>query len=204
MNRHRHVTSVVFLDLIMNALLSFIALFILAYVQISPRTEADPAIQTEGKYVVVMRWADGSPDDVDLYVMDPVGNVAFFSSREVGLMHLERDDLGNRGDTVNMSGGDVNVEQNEERTIIRGIIPGEYTVNVHMFRKQSPEPTAVTISLYRLIGSDTEMVRRERILARNGDESTAFRFTLAEDGSVTGINELPRPMAGSRAAGGGP
>ena len=100
MKRHRMEHHVVFLDLIMNALLCFTALFIIAYVQIRPDAVAEPVIATAGQYAVVLEWPDDSADDVDLYVRDPRGKISYFQNRDVGLMHLEHDDLGTRGDVA--------------------------------------------------------------------------------------------------------
>ncbi|KPJ85276.1 hypothetical protein AMJ57_03680 [Parcubacteria bacterium SG8_24] len=188
--------GVVFFDIMMNALLCFTALFILAYVQIRPESEDESALATEGKFVVVMEWPNQSEDDVDLYVQDPYGNIAYFQSRGVGLMHLEHDDLGARNDSITTASGDIRVERNEERVIIRGIVPGEYVVNVHMYTKRDPGETPVTVRLYRLLGQDTEVMKRERTLRMNGDERTAFRFTLDPEGMISKINELEKTLAG--------
>lgn len=196
MRRRRLVSTVVFTDLSLNALLSFLVLFILAFLRMNPEAERAPAIQTEGKFMVVLRWPDESIDDVDLYVMDPLGNIAYFRDRDVGLMHLDHDDLGKRSDSVATGQGDVSVQHNEERTVIRASVPGEYVVNVHMYRKESDEATPVTVTLYRLQGRDAEVTKEERVLRRNGDEATAFRFTLAADDSVSGINRLTRRFVG--------
>lgn len=198
---------VVFLDLIMNALLCFIALFIIAYVQIRPESEAESVITTEGEFAVILDWPDDSVDDVDLYVRNPRGAIVYFESRDTGLMHLEHDDLGSRNDTFSKDGVDIRVLKNQERVVIRGVIPGEYTVNIHMYRKNDPFPTHATVSLFRIRGSDHEIVKKERVLDHDGHEYTVFRFTLDQSGSVSNINELPRTIAGKlvkRERGGGP
>lgn len=198
---------VVFLDLIMNALLCFIALFIIAYVQIRPEGEAEPVITTEGEFAVILEWPDESEDDVDLYVRNPHGTVSYFQNRDVGLMHLEHDDLGVWNDAINYGGVDIRVTKNQERVIIRGIIPGEYTVNIHMYRKRDPRPTRAVVALYRIRGRDHELVKKKYMLDHDGHEHTVFRFTLDQSGSVSNINELPRVIAGElviREMGGGP
>ena len=152
--------------------------------------------ELEGKFAVIMDWPNDSEDDIDLYVRDPRGNIAFFQGRDTGLMHLEHDDRGARGDSVTSGGKTVAVEKNEERTVIRGIIPGEYVVNVHLFSKHGRGAVPVTVRLVRLKGMDADVVKRERLLSRNGQQATAFRFTLQEDGSVSNINELPAALVG--------
>lgn len=181
----------------MNALLGFIGLFILAFLQINPNKEEEKSIETAGEYIVVVTWPNKSWDDIDTYVLDPAGNIVFFQSRESGLMHLERDDLGARSDYVTDEKGRlVLVEKNEERVIIRGVVTGEYIVNVHMYSKIDPYPTPVNITLIKLKGNDEYITQKEVILRYRGDEETAFRFTLNINGEVTNINYLPRRLVG--------
>lgn len=187
----RELSNVAFLDILMNALVVFIALFILTVVKIKSQ-EAEPTVKTDGKYIIVVTWDDASEDDVDTYVMDPRGNIAYFRNREAGLMHLERDDLGKKNDVFLGAGQKIEVEKNEERVVIRGIIPGEYIANVHMFSKRGRTDTKVVVSLLKLEKTGAPIVEKEIILRRSGDEKTAFRFTLKPDGSVTNINTLPR------------
>lgn len=186
-----------FVDLMMSTLVVITALLMASNaVEKNKKIVEESGLATEGKYAVVMDWPNDSEDDVDLYVRDPRGNVAFFQGRDTGLMHLEHDDRGARGDRVSSNGTTVAVEKNEERTIIRGIIPGEYTVNVHMFSKHSRSDVPVTVRLVKLKGMDADVINRVRVLSRNGQQATAFRFTLHEDGSVSDINELPAAIVG--------
>lgn len=189
MHRPSSALSVGFLDLILISLICIVA--ILALIQINPDKRKPPAIETTGKFLIVIQWNDVSADDVDLYVRDPAGRIIFYRNRDIGLMHLEHDDLGTVNDTMMSTGGEVRIERNEERAVLRGTVPGEYIVNVHMYRKRDFGPTEVTVVLYRLIGMDRELARRTRVLVQNGDEKTAFRFTVTEGEKVRNINDLP-------------
>lgn len=184
-----------FIDLCLNTLFVFIVLFVLAPKKKQEQTD----IKTEGQYVVTVEWPEKSEDDVDTYVIDPIGNLVFFNDRSQGLMHLERDDLGARNDTIRGGDGkDIRVEKNEERVVIRGIIPGEYVVNVHMYRKVDNGPTLVKVTLFKLKGlNDPQVTQKEITLTNNGDERTAFRFRLSADGQITDINDLPRKIIGA-------
>ena len=72
-----------------------------------------------------------------MWVRDPLGNAAGFKSKDVGLMSLDRDDLGKANDKVTTSDGKtIIVRNNEEHLTIRGIIPGEYIINVHLYQKK--------------------------------------------------------------------
>jgi hypothetical protein len=169
-------------DLVVCLLLVFLMLVL------SLKDTTPPAIQTLGTYAVVMTWEDGSVDDIDLYVRDPEGNICYFGYTDVGLMHLEYDDLG-----TDITRG---VSARGERTVIRGVSAGEYTVNVHAYDKPSTGPVKVRVRLYRLAGEDTLLHEETVTLVRTGDEETAFRFVVKTDGSVVRFNRLPARMVG--------
>lgn len=197
MKRHRTLPKIAFLDTLFNNWLGFVVLFVLAFIQIIKIQEQ--SIPTVGEFMIKVEWGSKSDDDVDTYVMDPSGNIVYFQSRERGLMHLERDDLGKRNDLVTGSDGKITiVEKNEERVIIRGIVTGEYIVNVHMYRKSDPEPVEVFIALLKLKGADEEITKYSVVLYSDGDEETAFRFSLNQKGEVSNINHLKRAMTGVR------
>lgn len=199
MTRHQKPSLTAQLDVLSNTLLGFIFLFVATFLLISKAfEEIEKSITTSGEYVAVVIWDDKSEDDVDTHMRDPMGNHLYFSAREVGLMHLERDDRGRFNDQTAPDGSanPIGVDKNEERAIIRGIVPGEYIVNIHMFRKADAAPTKVKIVLIRLRGEDTAVTERELIFERQGEEKTAFRFTLKVDGSVTDVNQLPRKFIG--------
>lgn len=205
MKRPQLFGKTLFVDFLMSTTAVLLGIMMLSDVSHHKKKaeEQKAALRTDGKYAVVMTWPDGSTDDVDLYVRDPKGNIAFFQGREVGLMHLEHDDLGSKGDSAETTGGIYKVDRNEERTIIRGIVPGEYTVNVHMYTKNDAKAAKVKIVLYQLKGEDTVVLKKERILSQKGDEETAFRFTLSASGDISNINELPRRFVGRAGQNGG-
>ena len=145
--------------------------------------------------MITVTWPSDIDDDVDTYVEDPNGNLVAFNRREQGLMHLDRDDVGFSSDRLQTPFGIVEYKQNREMVSLRGIVPGEYVVNVHMYTKRSEEEkeTPVTILLekinpYRVVtGSNV-------ILKQKGDEKTAFRFVLNDEGEVTNINKLEKSL----------
>ena len=47
-----------------------------------------------------MDWPDNHPDDLDLMVQDPRGNVAWYRHKEAGFLTLDRDDRGGLNDTI--------------------------------------------------------------------------------------------------------
>jgi hypothetical protein len=157
-----------------------------------------PAIQTLGQYAVTASWRPGSNDDVDLYVRDPNGNIAYFDAQDVGQMHLEHDDLGTgTTGTITLSNGHTVVSKpNGERTVINGIVPGEYIVNVQMYAKTDRTVTPVVVQLWELRGTDHLILSKTVTLARRGEQLTAFRFTLRSNGNACCFNDLPRNLVG--------
>ena len=87
--------------------------------------------------------------------------------------------------------------------VIRGVVSGEYLVNVHMYRKRDQGPTTAKITLIKLVGHDEQILEKERILEFEGDEETAFRFTLNANEQVVDTNELPRSLVRKQAPLGG-
>jgi len=134
MRRSDHV-GVGFTDLLFNALLGFVVMFVLAFILINPIAKSG-AIDPKAEFLITLSWPDGRREDVDLYVEDPAGELVWFRSREAGLMHLDRDDLGERNDVIVVGGRQVVSPLNQEMVSIRGILPGEYVVNLHLYRAE--------------------------------------------------------------------
>jgi hypothetical protein len=87
-------------------------------------------------------------------------------------------DLGKSSDRLQHGDAVAVVNDNEERVVLRGAIPGEVTVNVYAYRKAADGPVPVRVALYRLRGDDRTLLRRTVRLRYQGEELTAFRFTL--------------------------
>lgn len=147
-------------------------------------------IDVYGRYVVQLTWPAAIDSDIDLWVRDPAGKVVWWGAPRQGLMNLEQDDLGKRSDLEN----GVLVGINRERVILRGVIAGEYIVNVHAYRSDVPVPVVVT--LWRLQGTDRIVYTRKLMLRGEGDEQTAFRFSLTADGRLVDANRLPYQLVG--------
>lgn len=188
---------VVALDLALGVILMMGA--ILALMTIS-KSQTPPRVETLGYYAVVITWPNtkAQSNDVDLYVQDPNGAIVYFENPDAGQMHLEHDDLG-IGNTSSQYKG----LPNTERVILRGITPGEYTVNLHMYQNYTNKPTTVTVTLWRLRGNDRVITQTKVTLGATGDEQTAFRFTLNKRQDVTNINHLQKRFVGQTATGTG-
>ena len=108
-------------------------------------------------------------------------------------MHLDRDDVGFSSDRIQTSFGVVEYKENREIVSLRGIVPGEYVVNVHMYTKREDKETPVTILLEK-INPFKLVTARNVVLVQQGDEKTAFRFTLDDEGKVIDTNDLEKSL----------
>lgn len=139
--RHRYRGNVAgsdpFTDLLFNILLGFILLFFLAILFINPE-EKTGKIDIDAQYVITVSWPDGSTEDIDTWIEDPNGNIVWFRNRSSNLVHLDRDDRGMLNDTLEINGAAVTNPLNQEIAAIRGVVRGEYIVNVHYYESQTP------------------------------------------------------------------
>ncbi len=195
MKRAQLFGKTLMVDFLMSNLAILLGIMMLSSVSQKQKkiVEEKAGLRTEGKYAIVLQWPGESADDVDLYVRDPSGRIVFFNARERGQMHLEHDD---RGKQQGQKASTDAPRTREERVIMRGVIPGEYIVNVHMYHKWDTAPTPVRVRLVALKGIDDELAERDLVLSTNGAEATAFRFTMSEGGTVTGTNRLERRLIG--------
>ena len=203
--RKRHESAEAFTDLLFNALLGFVFMFAVAVIFMTPIAKTG-MIDTKAEYIITVTWPDGNPSDVDTWTEDPGGNVIWYAAKESGLMHLDRDDTGTTRDAITVNGATVYTPLNQEIVSIRGIVPGEWTVNVQMYAYDPGDlppsgadgivPIPVTVKVEK-INPTVRVVFYDTIELRGqGDEVTAVRFTIQPDGDVTDINQLPKKLYG--------
>ncbi|RLG67114.1 MAG: hypothetical protein DRO11_10505 [Methanobacteriota archaeon] len=180
-----------FLDLLLNCLVGFVFLFMVAFSQIAP-DETEAQIKTKAEYVITLTWPIGDPSDVDMWLEDPAGNLISFKGKEAGLTHLDRDDLGGSGDSFMLPDGRIiRYEYNQEIMTIRGFIPGEWTINIHMYNKKKKEPTVATVRIDKLNPKVVTIFNEKFALEKHWQEITVIRFTMKSDGELIGIHKLP-------------
>lgn len=182
-----------FTDLLFNVLLSVILLFFVVLIFMNPPAKTG-IIDPKAEYIVSVSWPDGSPDDIDTWVENPSGEVVWFKNPSAGLMHLDRDDRGSTGDTLLVDGREVLNPLNNEVVTLRGVIPGQYVINLHYYDTQSRQPVDAQVSLVK-VNPRAEVLFYDTVrLDAVGSERTAVRFTVRPDGSVTDVNTLQKSI----------
>lgn len=187
-------TGTVFRDFTLLMVLGFVAMVVWLLPHVNPPAQSAEA-EPPGNVVVAITWPLGDID-VDLWVtgpgeFTPVG----YSNKGGVLFNLLRDDLGNLPDATPL---------NYENAYSRGVIAGEYVVNVHCYRCPTlPQRVDVEVSINDgASGKGTRLVATTSAELRvNGQERTALRFRLDARGNLEpgSVNNVYRPL---RAAGG--
>ncbi len=181
-------TFVPFTDILLNVLLGFSIMVFLSFALIRPDAMTGN-VNVDADYLISLTWPDGSADDIDVYVEDPAGNIVWYRNLEAGFLSLERDDRGQFRDTIVVNGARIENLLNQETVTMRGIIPGEYVVNLNHYVANGVDPIPVTIKVER-VNPRVEVVYYGTVTVdHRGDEKTAVRFTLDSDGNYSDLND---------------
>ena len=173
---------------------------VVMFLMISPESKKSDGIKPKMEYMISIEWPGDKNYDVDTWVQNPDGKTLMFNNREVNFMTLERDNLGYNSNTVEVNGQTVRLPINEELVAVRGIFPGEYVLNLHLFKAngvrgggQIPvEPIEVKVRIEKLNPSVKLVFRGSVVLSRIDQEEHVVRFTLTPEGDMTNITtELP-------------
>lgn len=186
----------VFRDVIMLALVGFVAMVVLILPHINPPgAKAIADAEPPGNVIVEVRWPDAIDADVDLWVQAPGDVPVGYSNKGGAAFNLLRDDLGNRADVTGL---------NYETSYSRGILPGEYTVNLHLYRNPSktyPVPVTVVTSVKRDANRNSkQLLASEVLLVREGEEVTVYRFRLTDAGDLVAgsVHSLQKDLRAQR------
>jgi hypothetical protein len=162
-------------------------LFFLALLAMNPEAKSGK-IDTKAEFIITMSWPDNHPDDIDLYVADPLGNIVWYHEREAGFMLLDRDDRGGANDFIVVNGRKVLSPIRQETVSIRGIVAGEYAVNVNHYLATTGVPVPVAVKVEK-VNPVVQVVDYDTLnLDHSGQEKAVVRFTVAPDGSVTAVD----------------
>jgi hypothetical protein len=187
------VNGTVFRDVITLALCGFVAVVILLLPHLNPKQEAQAAVASTvpGNVMVEARWADELDTDVDLWVQAPGDVPVGYSNKSGVIFNLLRDDLGRNADPTQL---------NYEVSYSRGVPPGEYAINLHMYRnkaKVSPVKVTVVTSVKKPNSESAKQILTSSVdLMVENQETTVYRFKLTEAGELvpSSVNSLPKPL----------
>ena len=194
----RYGANLSFNDVLFNALLGFVVLFVLALLLINPITKKSD-IPAKAEIMIIVEWDGEASDDIDTWVQGPLmGAPISFQNKHSGMMHLDRDDLGRSSDTMIIDGEKIIIKINREVVTMRGIVKGDYYINIHVYNKsRDSEPTKYTITLLDVNPYKEVYVIQGEVTSR-GDIVRLPGFTLNEEGEVTDIWTSDTIIVGAR------
>lgn len=189
-----------YIDFLSNFLFGVLVLFIVSVQLLSVKKE-DPGLKRQAEFIITAEWDKNIDCDVDLWVRDGQGNVVSYLTREVGAMVLERDDKGIRDDVFKYADGTVvNNPDNKEIVTIRGVVPGEYTINVHLFScasnisetalvQRGPVSLDTNVKIIRLNPEYVDVLSRTIHFSQIWEEHTAAIITVDAQGKIVNIDK---------------
>lgn len=213
MENRRTFNWIFFTDLLFNLVVGLVCLFFLSLLLINPITE-DKKIESKAEFIIIMDWPQRSNADLDMWVELPDGTVVGYQQKQNSVVTLERDDIGMATDThLNRYGDTVFNPDNSEIITVRGILDGEWTVNVHYYGSRSIPanhisgwvddppvvierriPVQVQVRVIKLNPSYKVVSTKKVLLTFQKEERTMARFLLDEDGKFVKHINIPKKI----------
>lgn len=161
-----------------------------------PEKEVNVSPPPQGSVIVEAYWPDEINTDVDLWVLAPGDIPVGYSNKGGVVFNLLRDDLGYHAD---VSG------RNMEIAYTRGLVDGEYVVNLHLFSLKDgtlPIPVKVVVAMKATDDAPyTQLFAVNGELIFSGQEKTMARFRI-EDGQYVenSFGTLSKRLIGEKQA----
>ncbi|MGE5203794.1 MAG: hypothetical protein ACM3O6_17180 [Acidobacteriota bacterium] len=186
--------NVSFRDMLFLLVFAYLVIGAVALAHVRKQAQEETAGKTPpGSVTVEIHWDDKVDADVDLWVQGPGDVPVGYSNKNGIIFNLVRDDLGHSAEPIAM---------NYEVSYARGLWPGEYVVNAHLYRSADhrfPVEVRATVSTSDVNGQTRRLLQSKIELAYVGQETTIFRFKLDESGGLV-AGSLNRIHKGLRAA----
>jgi hypothetical protein len=191
MSRKYH-SNLAFNDLLFNIMLGFVVLFFIAFLLINPPTKADE-VPLKAEWMIIVQWPGEKADDVDIWIKSPNGDLVGYRNKETALLHLDRDDLGIVSDTIIVAGKATINAINREVVTIRGIVPGDYYISLHMYSKSGDEPLPVTVSVID-VNPYNEVYNITVMMDTRGQQSVLPGFVIDSEGNLESTFETTKSV----------
>ena len=185
--------------MLFNFLLVFVILFIISFILINPSKKKED-IKPKAEYLITMTWPDDNPNDIDIWVRDPIENVIWYNHKEAGVMYLDRDDLGYLNDEYRVNGQTIYILRNIEVVTLRGRMTGKWTVNVqfygyHTFPGKTEDHNPVTVKVEMVSLNPFKIIfTKDVVLAHPDDEKTVYSFMMNDDGNIFDLDDAQIPL----------
>ena len=197
MKKQRYHNPTSFIDLLFNCLVGFVYLFVISFLLIAPPVD-DQKKKPKAEFLITLTWDSVSNDDVDLWIQSPIDEICFFREKEKTMVHLDRDDIGTRYDNIVINGLELVQNVNQEIATIRGFIPGEWIVNIHMYAKRWVEDATVNVRIDKLNPKFQKILDKNYTMKVKGEEYTVARMTMTARGDIINQNDMYTSIVSKR------
>ena len=188
-----------FIDLLINVLTGIVFLFMITTLLIQNKAKEDPGVKKDAQYIIQLTWPNELNCDVDIWVKDPLKRIVSYQVKDVGVMHIERDDQGWTNDNVVIRNGKQTQQlENSETWVLRGKLAGKFTVNLHLYsctigdtklQLNSPAQVPVKVDLIQINPTLKTVLENTYTLERVWQEMTIFNFVLDENNQIVDITK---------------
>lgn len=182
-----------YIDLSLNLMLGFAALFIILLMILKTETVSEPTnMDVRGHIVIKLTWNENYDSDIDLWVKaeEPL-EIVGFKNKQGKRMFLDYDDTGSNNDTLSALGTIIKTVAdpvNQEIMYIKLKVESRFVVNIHYYRKNS-DPVDCLVEIISIDPKFRLLKSKEIKLEFKGQEKTAFVFYTDENGNVTKIED---------------
>lgn len=197
--RHRKYDfRTAFIDLLINVLTGMVFLFMITTLMIQTKVkDEDKGVKKDAQYIIQLTWPNELNCDVDIWVRDPERRVVSYQAKDVGVMHIERDDQGWTNDNVIIRNGqEVQQLENSETWVLRGKMTGKFTANLHLYSCKigdmkiglgQPVTVPVKVELIKINPDLKKIIENTYTLTKVWQEMTMFNFVLDNNNDVVDI-----------------
>lgn len=165
-------------DFTMLLVMGFVVMVMWMLPHLNPPAENEKNQPPPGNLISTITWDNGNAD-IDMWVRGPTNDPPVgYSNKGGALWNLLRDDVGETSDITGL---------NFETAYTRGIIPGEYVINIHCYRCQVQVPVNVKLivsSKVNLTAATVVLAMADYTITFANEEVTMLRFILTEDGKI--------------------
>ena len=186
-------SDTVFRDVTLLALSGFIAIVLLLLPWLNLKTKQELIKEPVGSVIIELFWPKDIDADLDLWVKGPNDGPVGYSKPSGVIFNLLRDDRGMTGDYTPL---------NYEISFTRGISPGEYQANVHLFKHDANRSKIQATVSASLVTPDREyrkqILEKSIYLIKEGKEKTVLRFKLDNNFKLISgsVNSLRKSLIG--------
>ena len=166
-------SDTVFRDVTLLALSGFVAIVLLLLPWLNLKTRDELVQEPVGSVIFELFWDPNLDADIDLWVKGPNDGAVGYSKPSGLVFNLLRDYSGRAGDHTPLT---------YEISFTRGIIPGEYQANVHLFKHDKARSKIEALVTASLVTPDRnyrkQILEKKVYLKKENSEKTVLRFKL--------------------------